>query len=273
MRVFLGAHHAGFAVIRVEQHGGLLDLAAIFDGFDLPADFVFNGLLQVAEAVQVLHLAARAERLAGAAHGDVGVAAEGAFLQVAVADADPLHECVQGLGVGYGFGGTAHVRLGDDFEQWGAGAVEVDTALAPEIFVQALAGIFFKVRARQVHDLGVSLVAFAHLDGDFTALYDRQFELADLVALGQIGVEVILARKHRARCYLCANGQTEADGAFDSPFVEHGQHAGQGDIHRAGLHVRLGAKRSAGTREDFRGGIELDVGFQTDDDFPIATHE
>jgi hypothetical protein len=37
---------------------------------------------------------------------------------------------VQGLGVGDGFGGGAHVGLGHDFQQRRAGAVQVDAGLA-----------------------------------------------------------------------------------------------------------------------------------------------
>jgi hypothetical protein len=55
--------------------------------------------------------------LSDRAHRDVGVAAERAFLHVAVADADPAHQRVQGLGIGDGFGGRAHVGLGDDLQQ------------------------------------------------------------------------------------------------------------------------------------------------------------
>ena len=62
-RIFLGAHGAGFARVGVEQHGGLLDGVAVFDLLDLPADFVVNRLLHELERVQVLDLAARAQRL------------------------------------------------------------------------------------------------------------------------------------------------------------------------------------------------------------------
>jgi hypothetical protein len=54
----------------------LLDGVAVFDLVDLPAHFVVDGLLHELETVQVLDLAARAQRLAGLAHRHVGVAAE-----------------------------------------------------------------------------------------------------------------------------------------------------------------------------------------------------
>jgi hypothetical protein len=93
-------------------------------------------------------------------HRHVGVATEAAFLHVAVANAYPLHQGVQRLGVGHGFRARTHVGLGDDFQQRRAGAVEVDAGTAVEILVQRLAGIFFEVGAGQVHVL---------LDRGFTA--------------------------------------------------------------------------------------------------------
>ena len=63
VRVFLAAHRARLAAIGVEQHGRLLDAAAVLDRVDLPLHLVVDRLLQEAEGVQVLDLAPRAERL------------------------------------------------------------------------------------------------------------------------------------------------------------------------------------------------------------------
>jgi hypothetical protein len=122
-RVFLGPHGARLAGVGIEQHRGLLDRAAFLELVDLPADLVVDRLLHELEAVEVLDLAPRAQRRAGLAHRHVGVAAEAAFLHVAVADADPAHERVQRLGVGHRFLGAAHVGLGHDLEQRRARAV------------------------------------------------------------------------------------------------------------------------------------------------------
>ena len=61
-------------------------------------------------------------------------------------------------------------------------------------FVQALARVLFQVRARDADALALpsSSITSSAL-GD-----DGQLVLADLVALGQIRIEVILAREHRA---------------------------------------------------------------------------
>ena len=127
LRVFLAAHRPRFAAVGVVEARLLDDGAAFADQLDLAPHLEFDRLLHEAEAVEVLDLAARAElRFAGRAHRDVGVAAEAALLHVAVADADPLDQRVQRLGIGHGLGGAAHVGLGDDLEQRRPGAVEVD---------------------------------------------------------------------------------------------------------------------------------------------------
>jgi hypothetical protein len=162
LRVFLAAHFARFLAVRIVQAGRLDDLAAVFDQLDLAAHFDVHGFFDEAEGVQVLDLAAGAEfLLADRTHRDVDVAAEGAFLHVAVADAQPHHQRVQGLGVGHRFGGAAHFRFGDDFEQRRAGAVQVDAAHARIVFVQRFAGVFFQVGAGQVDGLGDELPSFS----------------------------------------------------------------------------------------------------------------
>ncbi len=64
-----------------------------------------------------------------------------------------VHQRMQRLGVGHGFGAGTHVGLGDDLQQRRAGAVEVDAGLAVEILVQRLAGILFEMGAREMHEL------------------------------------------------------------------------------------------------------------------------
>jgi hypothetical protein len=138
------------SAVGIVQARLLHDRAAILDQLDLPAHLEVDGLLHEPEAVQVLDLAARAELVRPAAHRDVGVAAEAAFLHVAVADADPAHERVQRLRVRDRFVGASKLGLGDDLEQRRAGAIEVDAAHAVEVFVQRLAGVLLEMRAREV---------------------------------------------------------------------------------------------------------------------------
>ena len=270
MRVFFGAHHAHFAHGLVKQYGGLLHLAAVFERFNLPADFRFDGFLQETEGVEIFDFAARAEFFVPpAAHRDVGVTAKRAFLQVAVANVNPAHQRVQRAGVGDSFGGAAHVGFRDDFQQRRTGAVQINAAHALKIFVQAFAGVFFQMRAREMHGFFICRIAFAHAKRHTAANDHGQFKLADLIAFGQVGIKIVFARKDAARGYFAANAQTKTDGTFDRATVQHRQHAGQRQVNRAGLAVRLGAEGGRRAGKDFGGGIELHMGFDADDNFPV----
>jgi hypothetical protein len=80
-----------------------------------------------------------------------------------------------------------------------------------EVFVQRLAGVLLEVGAGE----RMVLVDVADLDVEAAALDDRQLVLADLIALGQVGVEVVLAGEDVALDQLGADGQAEADAALD----------------------------------------------------------
>jgi hypothetical protein len=95
--------------------------------------------------------------------------------------------------------------------------------------------------ARVVHG---RLFLLADSNVEPAALHDRQLELADLVALGQVGVEVVLAREHRARLMVAPTARPNLM-ALDHGFaIEHRQHARQGDVDAA-LACRLGSAPKA----------------------------
>ena len=117
LRIFLRAHRSRFVAIRIVEARFLDDGSAVFDQFDLPPGFEFDRMLQKTKAVQVLDLAARAKHgRASRPHGNVGVTAEAAFLQVAVADADPADERVQRFRVSDRLRSAPEIGLGHDLE-------------------------------------------------------------------------------------------------------------------------------------------------------------
>ena len=87
--------------------------------------------------------------------------------------------------------------------------------------MQGFAGIFFHVGARQVHNLFNKIITLAELQHDLAAHDDGVFKLADLVALGQIRVEVILACKDGVLIDFGTHGQTKADSAAHGFAVNH----------------------------------------------------
>ena len=158
-------------------------------------------------------------------------------------------------------------RCGNDLEQRRAGAVQINAGRGMERVVQRLAGIFFEVRAL---DFDLKRATVVSANGNFAAAHDRQFVLADLIALRQIGIEVVFAREYAFARDLRIDGQTEADRLAEHGSIRYRQRARQRDIDRAGLRIRFGAVMRRGAREQLARGIELGVDFQADDGLPIA---
>ncbi len=173
---------------------------------------------------------------------------------------------MDGLDVGHGFLGAAHVRLGDDFQQRRAGTVQVDAGGPWEFFVQALAGIFFQVRAGHANTLDGAVF---QRDVQVALADDRQLHLADLVALGQVRVEVVLAREHVVLADLGVNRQAEHHRHAHRFLVQHRQYAGHAQVDQAGLGVGLCAERGGATGENLRLGGELGMNLQPDHNFPL----
>ena len=170
------------------------------------------------------------------------------------------------LHVGHRFLGRAHIGLRDDFQQGRAGTVEVNTGHTVKIFMQGLAGIFFQVGAG--HANGFAAAVF-QLDGDFTHADNRQFILTDLIALGEIGIEIILARKHRHRRNLGVDRQAELDRHCHHLRIQYRQHTRQAQVDGTGLGVGYGPIGGGGTGKDFAVGGQLGMNFQADDCFPF----
>jgi hypothetical protein len=65
--------------------------------------------------------------------------------------------------------------------------------------------------------------AFLQEERHLTALHHRDFKLADLVALGQVGVEVVFARKDAAASAMCAStAKPNSNRTLDTaPTVHH----------------------------------------------------
>lgn len=77
LRIFLAAHRARLALVRIVEARFLHHFAAVLDQFDLAAHFVVDRLFEEAERVQVLDLGARAELLlADRTHRHVRIAPE-----------------------------------------------------------------------------------------------------------------------------------------------------------------------------------------------------
>ena len=88
----------------------------------------------------------------------------------------------------------AQVGLGHDLHQRDAGAVEIDERHGGVLIVQRLAGVLLEVQAL---DADLDALAAFQIDRDFALADHRRFVLADLIALRQIGIEVVLPVEYR----------------------------------------------------------------------------
>ncbi len=131
MGVFFAAHADRAARIDVVEARFLDDFFARLDQFDLAFNFVFEGLLDEAEGVDVLDFGFGPE-FGRAAETDrhVGIAAELAFLHIAIGDANVLQYLFDFGEIRIGVLGRAHVGLADNFDERRAGAIQVDVRVA-----------------------------------------------------------------------------------------------------------------------------------------------
>ena len=91
-----------------------------------------------------------------------------------------------------------------------------------------------------------------------------------LIALRQIGIEVVLAVEHRMAIDLRLEAEARADRLGDAFLVDHGEHARHGRVDEAYMRVRFAAKSRRGAREKLRVREHLRVHLHADDHFPLA---
>ena len=109
----------------------------------------------------------------------------------------------------------------------------------------------------------IAAVGGGHVDP--AVLGDRLVELRNLVALGQVGIEVVLAREDGALAHLAVERQRGQRGELDGLGVEHRQRAGQPEADRADVGVGRGAEVVGAAAEGLGGGQQLHVDFESDD--------
>mgnify|MGYP003632212415 CR=1 FL=1 len=103
------------------------------------------------------------------------------------------------------------------------------------------------------------------------ALPDDRLEiLADLVALRQVGIEIVLPVEAAVMMDFRLQAEARADRLFDAFPVDHRQHARHRRIDQRDIAVRVGAERRRGAREQLGIGGHLRVDLQPHDDFPVA---
>src|SRR5262245_23586507 len=113
-------------------------------------------------------------------------------------------------------------------------------------------------------------LAVRHVDRDYALADDRRLVLADLIALRQIGIEIVLAVEHRPQIDLGLEAEAGADRLAHAFLVDHRQHARHRGIDQRNVRIRRAAEfgRGAGEQLGMRG--DLGVHLHADDDLPVA---
>ena len=151
-------------------------------------------LFDAGEGIHVLDFAFRAERgLPERPRADVCIHAQTAFFHVAIADIEIEQYLLERPEIRPSLLGRTHVRFAHDFHQRNAAAIQVHRCCALVAIMDGLASILFHVRARNADH--ARLAVRHEADVERTMLRDRLVVLRDLVALGQVGIEVVLPRK------------------------------------------------------------------------------
>src|SRR5580700_487947 len=96
----------------------------------------------------------------------------------------------------------------------------------------------------QALDADLDGMVWREVDLNLPLPHDRALVLGDLIALRQVGIEIVLAVESRAAVYLGLEAEAGAHRLSDAFAVDHGQHAGHRRIDQRNVRVRLAAERS-----------------------------
>ena len=197
---------------------------------------------------------------AGRAQRDVGVAAQRALLHVHVADAQLAQRACAAA--------SATRRPARRERRSGSVTISASgvpprlksTMLASEPWIRPLAPTWISLAASSSR-----CTRWMRTSPSRPPTAQRLVVLGDLVALGQVGIEVVLAVEDRARRELGAEREADHQPEVHGAGVGHGQAAGQPQADRAGARVGRLAEGQLAAAEHLRGGRELHVDLEADD--------
>jgi len=139
------------------------------------------------------------------------------------------------------------------------------------LIVHQLAGILLDMDPLDPDRLGRGLgVLLVEADLERALAHQRMEELADLIALRQIGVEIILAIEPRPFVDHRPQRHAGAHRLADALLVGHWQHPRHRRVDEGHLAVRLGPERGRGAREELGVGRDLRMDLEADHDLPFA---
>ena len=124
-------------------------------------------------------------------------------------------------------------------------------------------GVFFQMSPPDLD----ALFAVADRNLDPAMLANRRFVLGDLVALGKIGVEIVLPVKLIVRTDRAIQRQPRAHGHFNGNAIDDRQRTRQAQTDRTGLAVRRAPEGCPAPAEHFGLRAQLRMHLDPDDNF------
>ncbi len=122
-------------------------------------------------------------------------------------------------------------------------------------------GIFLKVGSCDPDGFGPRIGC----DLKAASAHDRNFILADLVAFGQIRIEIVFSGENGNGIDGCPDREAKSGRHQCRLAIHHGEYPGQTDIHGTGLGVGRRAIGGRGPREDLALSHQLCVNLKPDD--------
>ena len=266
VRGLLDPHPVGLASRLVPAPGLLDEWLTAIEGRGLTLDLIGDRPLDRTERVHVLDLDPRPERLGPTRpQRDVGLDPHLAVLHVRVRRPDGPEQQLQLLGIAPGLLGRPDLGLGDDLHERRARPIEVDEAASA-----GLAAVRMDELGRVLLEVGPGdrdrERPIGGLERQAAERGERQIVLADLIALGQVRIEVVLAVPAGRRRHRRIDRQAGRQHVLDGPPVDDRQGARQAEADRAHVAVRRRAvvgRRAAA--EHLRRGLQLAVDLDPDD--------
>src|SRR5690606_6647035 len=155
-----------------------------------------------------------------------------------------------------GLRARTQVGIADDFDEWGARSIQIHDRL-PAAPVHVLPGVFFQMNAGDAHRLPLSVDVYV----EPAAGGERRVVLADLIALGQVRIEVLLAGELAYSVDIAAQSQSRAHRQLRGPRVHDGQRARPSETHGTNVAVWKAAKCDGTAAEKLGARQQLRVDF------------
>ena len=133
--------------------------------------------------------------------------------------------------------------------------------------MQGLARVLLQMQALDAHH---DLLGGGNIDDHLALAHDGALVLGDLIALGKVGVEVVLPVEGRAVVDLRLEANAGAHGLLDALLVDDGEHAGHGCIHQRHMAIGIAAELRGCAGEELGMGGDLGMDLHAHDDLPIA---